>query len=73
MAQTFQPFCCDWPLASPGIPTTEPVAIPVLSWLVLSDGEPLIIEGEIALVTSPYISCKFSRNCGARDTKGDLY
>jgi len=28
MAQTFQPFCCDWPLASPGIPTTEPEIIP---------------------------------------------
>ena len=60
MAQTFQPFCCDWPLAAPGIPTTEPVAIPVLSWLVLRDGEPLIIEGEIAVVSSPYISREYA-------------
>lgn len=60
MAQTFRPFCCDWPLASPGIPTTEPVTIPVLSWLVLSDGEPLIINDELAIVDSPYISREYA-------------
>ena len=49
MAQTFRPFACDWPLASPGIPTTEPVTVPVLSWMVLSDGEPLIINDEFAM------------------------
>lgn len=63
MAQTFQPFCCDWPLTSSGIPlwgTTEPVAVPVLSWLVLRDGEPLIIDDEIAVVSSPYISREYA-------------
>lgn len=60
MAQTFRPFACDWPLSSPGIPTTEPVAVPVLSWMVLRDGEPLIIDDEIAVVSSPYISREYA-------------
>lgn len=63
MAQTFQPFCCDWPLTSPGIPLwghQESVDIPVLSWMVMCDGEPLIIEGEIAVVSSPYISREYA-------------
>ena len=63
MAQTFRPFSCDWPLASPGIPlwdTTEPIAIPSLSWIVLRDGEPLIIDGEIAVVSAPYISREYA-------------
>lgn len=60
MAQTFRPFACEWPLTSPGIPTTEPVTVPVLSWLVLSDGEPLIINDEFAIVDSPYISREYA-------------
>ena len=60
MAQTFRPFCCDWPLVAPGIPTTKPVMIPVVSWMVLRDGEPLMINGEIAVVSSPYISREYA-------------
>lgn len=60
MAQTFRPFCCDVSRYSPGIPTTEEVSIPIVTFAVFIDGEPLMINGEISTVDPAWIAREYA-------------